>query len=228
MKKMIIPLLMIVLLISTVNAQNTVTATRTITITAQNVPPDIISVKIPDPVVINQLARFKVKIVDANNFSIWLIYKYQRIKDSVLVSVFPGQPLEIQVGLTFTQLGAQSATFSVRDNQVLGSTVTVVVNVTVATGVKDGSVPTQYSLSQNYPNPFNPTTTLKFAISNAEFVNLTVYDVLGKKVATLINENKQAGYHTVEFDAGSLSSGIYLYKITAGKFTKIEKMMLMK
>ncbi|MFA4818833.1 MAG: T9SS type A sorting domain-containing protein [Patescibacteria group bacterium] len=226
MKKLI--LLIIVLLPLVVQAQNTTTVTRTIIITAPNVPPDIISVKIPDPVIVNQLARFRVKIVDANNFSIWLIYKYRLIKDSVLVSVLPGQPLEIEVGLTFTRLGTQSATFSVRDNQILGSTVTVMVNVTVATGVEDESVPTRYSLSQNYPNPFNPATTIRFGLPNSEYVNLIVYDLLGREVATLINESKLAGYHTVEFNPGNLPSGIYLYKLTAGKFTKTEKMMLMK
>ena len=226
MKKLI--LLIIVLLPLVVQAQNTTTATRTIIITAPNVPPDIISVKIPDPVIVNQLARFRVKIVDANNFSIWLIYKYQLIKDSILVSVFPGVPLEIEVGLTFTRLGTQSATFSVRDNQVLGSIVTVVVNVTIPTGVEDESVPTEFALLQNYPNPFNPTTKIKLGLPNSEHVSLVIYDLLGREVATLINQQKNAGYHEVDFNAGNLPSGLYLYRLTAGKFTETQKMILLK
>ena len=226
MKKLI--LLIIVLLPLVVQAQNTTTVTRTIIITAPNVPPDIISVKIPDPVIVNQLARFRVKIVDANNFSIWLIYKYQLIKDSILVSVLPGQPLEIEVGLTFTRLGTQSATFSVRDNQVLGSIVTVVVNVTVATGVEDESVSTEFALLQNYPNPFNPSTKIKFGLPNSEYVSLIVYDLLGREVATLVNESKSAGYHTVEFDASNIPSGIYIYQIRAGQYVATQKMILLK
>jgi len=100
--------------------------------------------------------------------------------------------------------------------------------VSLPTSVEELGIPTDYRLSKNYPNPFNPTTTIKFALPNAEFVNLTVYDILGKEVAILVDENKPAGYHKVDFNAGNLPSGIYLYKLTAGKFTKTEKMILMK
>jgi len=88
--------------------------------------------------------------------------------------------------------------------------------------------PTNFELSQNYPNPFNPVTTIKYSIPDPEFVTLKVYDSLGQEVTLLVNETKQAGNYEVEFNASSLSSGIYIYKITAGKFSGIKKLMVLK
>jgi hypothetical protein len=90
------------------------------------------------------------------------------------------------------------------------------------------SVPNEYSLSQNYPNPFNPTTNLEFGISELGFVKLKIYDMLGKEIKTLVNETKPAGKYTVTFDGSNLPSGIYFYKIEAGDFTQVKKMMLIK
>lgn len=87
---------------------------------------------------------------------------------------------------------------------------------------------TSYALEQNYPNPFNPTTSIKFAIPTQSDVVLEVYNLLGQKVATLVNGNLAAGYHEVEFNASELSSGIYLYSLRAGDFSKTAKMMLLK
>jgi len=85
-----------------------------------------------------------------------------------------------------------------------------------------------YYLGQNYPNPFNPTTNIEFNIQNCEFVSLKVYDIIGSEVATLVNENKTSGIHNVTFDAANLASGIYFYKLQAGNFTAIKKLMLLK
>jgi photosystem II stability/assembly factor-like uncharacterized protein len=85
-----------------------------------------------------------------------------------------------------------------------------------------------FKLYQNYPNPFNPTTKLSFVIGHSSFVTLKVYDVLGKQVATLVNEEKSSGKYSVNFNANNLASGIYFYKIDAGNFTKTMKMILMK
>ena len=85
-----------------------------------------------------------------------------------------------------------------------------------------------YSLSQNYPNPFNPTTNIGFRIINSGFVNLKVYDVLGREVATIVNEEMQAGKYEIEFNSEGLTSGIYFYTLTAGSFTETRKMILMK
>ncbi len=92
----------------------------------------------------------------------------------------------------------------------------------------DLSSPGKYELSQNFPNPFNPTTTIQFSVPEAGLVKLTVYNVIGEKVAELVNKNMEAGYHNVQFNAGNLNSGIYIYKIEANNFTKIRKMMLLK
>ena len=86
----------------------------------------------------------------------------------------------------------------------------------------------KFSLSQNYPNPFNPSTKIKFNIPRASLVTLEVYDVLGKEVATLVNEIKPIGSYEVSFDASHLSSGIYFYKLQAGNFIETKKMILLK
>ena len=88
--------------------------------------------------------------------------------------------------------------------------------------------PEKFDLSQNYPNPFNPVTHFGFGISNLGFVSLKVYDVLGNEVKTLINEIKPPGYYEVEFDGSNLPSGIYYYKLEAGSFNQVRKMMLVK
>ena len=90
------------------------------------------------------------------------------------------------------------------------------------------TVPDKYSLNQNYPNPFNPSTTIKFQIPEKSFVSINVYDIIGKRVATLVSENKDAGYYEVNFDASNLASGLYIYRIEAGKFADSKKMVVIK
>ncbi len=89
-------------------------------------------------------------------------------------------------------------------------------------------VPQEYRLKNNYPNPFNPTTNIEYQLPEAENVRLSVYDVLGREVAVLVNEEQQAGTYTVTFDGADLSSGTYIYRITAGSFNQTGKMMLVK
>jgi hypothetical protein len=85
-----------------------------------------------------------------------------------------------------------------------------------------------YSLSQNYPNPFNPNTVIEYSIPESKFVSLIVYDMLGREVTVLVNENQQAGNYKVELNAENLSSGIYYYKISSGKYVETRKMILLK
>lgn len=101
-------------------------------------------------------------------------------------------------------------------------------NVPIGINLVSTEIPAKFDLHQNYPNPFNPTTNIKFAIPTNEFVNIKVYDVLGKEVATLLNENKQAGTYDVNFNASTLSSGVYFYKMSAGKYSNIKRMVLIK
>jgi hypothetical protein len=88
--------------------------------------------------------------------------------------------------------------------------------------------PMEYELVQNYPNPFNPSTKIRYTLPNNELVSLKVYNTIGEEVASLVNEQQQAGSYEVEFNSGGLASGIYLYKITAGNFVETKKMILLK
>ena len=110
--------------------------------------------------------------------------------------------------------------------------------VTKAVDQQEGTNPVAYNLSQNYPNPFNPTTKISFTIPNSDspllggarggLVTLKVYDILGNEVKTLVNKEKEAGYHSIEFDGRNLPSGVYFYQLTTGNFIETKKMLLLK
>jgi hypothetical protein len=85
-----------------------------------------------------------------------------------------------------------------------------------------------YELGQNYPNPFNPTTNIKFSLQRENFVSLKIYDITGKEVANLINKNLKPGEYVMDFNATELSSGVYIYKLSAGDFISTKKMSLVK
>ncbi len=88
--------------------------------------------------------------------------------------------------------------------------------------------PKKFELSQNYPNPFNPTTTIRFDIPEPSNVKLTLFNILGQEIKTLVNEFKESGIHTINFDASELNSGMYIYKLESGSFTQTRKMTLIK
>ena len=91
------------------------------------------------------------------------------------------------------------------------------------------SVPKVFALNQNYPNQFNPTTTITFTLAQDGFTTLKVYNILGKEVATLANGEMKAGVaNTVSFNASKLSSGVYFYRLQAGSFTEIKKLLLLR
>lgn len=89
-------------------------------------------------------------------------------------------------------------------------------------------LPTKYFLEQNFPNPFNPSTTIKFDLPEQGMVNLIVYDIVGRKVAELLNESKDAGVHVVSYDGSNLASGLYFYRLQAGKYSQVKRMLLLK
>lgn len=96
-------------------------------------------------------------------------------------------------------------------------------------GIDDqGSLPLAFDLKQNYPNPFNPSTSIQYAIGNRQFVQIKIYDVLGNEITTLVNEVKPQGRYEVNFNAGSLANGVYIYKIQTGDFISSKKMILIK
>ncbi|MCI0531909.1 MAG: T9SS type A sorting domain-containing protein [candidate division Zixibacteria bacterium] len=95
------------------------------------------------------------------------------------------------------------------------------------------AAPFDFSLEQNYPNPFNPTTDIRFTLPQAETVAIIIYNALGQKVKTLVNSRREAGFHTVAWDATNdfgepVSSGIYLYRISAGQYSELKKMIFLK
>ncbi|HZW40648.1 MAG TPA: T9SS type A sorting domain-containing protein [Ignavibacteriaceae bacterium] len=97
-----------------------------------------------------------------------------------------------------------------------------------ATNQEENNILYYFSLEQNYPNPFNPSTKINYTLPKQGLVTIKVYDVLGKEIMQLVNEEKPSGEYEVEFDGSSLSSGIYYYKIQAGEFVQTKKMVLMK
>ena len=91
-----------------------------------------------------------------------------------------------------------------------------------------GITPTEYTLAQNYPNPFNPSTQIKFSVPQTSNVKIIVTDILGKEVATLVNDNLAAGNYSVNFNANNVSSGIYFYSLITDNFKQSKKMVLVK
>jgi len=100
--------------------------------------------------------------------------------------------------------------------------------VTFIDGNSNIDMPKRFILSQNYPNPFNPTTRIKYEVPKSSFVTIKIFNILGKEVASLVNENKKAGDYNVEFNASKLSSGVYFYQMTSSNFSSSKKMILLK
>ena len=103
-------------------------------------------------------------------------------------------------------------------------------NLGIITGVTPVStqIPNEYKLSQNYPNPFNPVTKINFALPKSGLVTMMVYDILGREVARLVNETKQAGSYSVDFNASNLTSGVYFYRLEVNGYVDTKKMTLIK
>lgn len=104
-----------------------------------------------------------------------------------------------------------------------------------ATGILDdghnstnSGIPDRYELFQSYPNPFNPTTTIKYSIPRISFVNIRIYDILGREVKTLVNEEKLPGIYSIQFNGGNFTSGVYFYRLQAGSFVETKKFILLK
>ncbi len=126
--------------------------------------------------------------------------------------------------------GSSIIKVTVTDNDSAKASCTFTLNVSPHTAInpKGEQIVNDYELFQNYPNPFNPNTKINFALPKQGFVTLKIYDITGREIKTLVNEVKQAGYYTVDFNASHLSSGVYFYKIQSGDFSSVKRMVLIK
>lgn len=134
-------------------------------------------------------------------------------KDSVIVGSIKVLPDTLQMSYT-TQSGAHF---------VIATRL-----VTSVEGTIKGGLPQSFSLSQNYPNPFNPTTTIRYGLPQRSSIALSVFNTLGQKIRTLVQEAEDAGYHEVKFDGRNLASGVYFYRLQAGSFVQTRKLLLVR
>jgi len=153
--------------------------------------------------------------------------------------ITPGSMISQKIRLNVTQNSAGMSMLAWQDNRNdAGGIFAQNINLDGSFGLTgiikiNSNVPAHFSLSQNYPNPFNPNTKIKFDIPSVgngldRSVKLTVYDILGKEVTTLVNENLQPGSYEATWDALNFPSGVYFYKLSAGDYTETKKMLLVK
>jgi len=196
-----------------------------------------------EPVFSDLPQPFKIKTEETRILNLWdyvsdiatpdneLEFKFALQSDSAQVFAFDGTNGELSITAP-----AYADTFfvaiQVANNENIVSLDTLTVDVSpLNVSVEDlvSELPVSAELNQNYPNPFNPSTVIRFGIPQSGEVRLEVFDLLGRRVATLIdNEPKNAGYHQVSFDASNLASGIYFYRIVAGKYVDSKRMTLIK
>jgi len=126
--------------------------------------------------------------------------------------------------------------YNLKENNVIGLTPlpgssyrVLIGNTDFIKEAENAMLPKGYNLYQNYPNPFNPVTTIEYSIPKTGFVTLKIYNILGKEVAALVDEQQTAGYYRVTFPSkGNYESGVYFYRIQAGSFTQTKKLLLIK
>ena len=114
------------------------------------------------------------------------------------------------------------STYSTRPNVCLE------INMLMGTQNISSNIPNKFSLEQNYPNPFNPVTKIQYSIAKTSHAKLKIYDILGREMVTLVNEVKSPGVYVVDFNGSHLASGVYYYRLEAGDFVNVKKMLLIK
>ncbi len=158
-----------------------------------------------------------------------LVWTFVTNEDSLNVSYEAGTGLLSLTAPGYS--GTVQLICTVTDDSAATVSDTISVEVIDPTGIEDylaDQLPQEYKLNQNYPNPFNPTTAISYQLSAISEVQLVIYNVLGQKVATLVNEKQQAGFYTVRWNASAFANGVYFYQIRAEKFVQVRKMILMK
>jgi hypothetical protein len=193
-----------------------------------------------------EVGRFNVVPAGANTYGEMVLLGPSGLTFSAPVSVTVSyDPETLPTGLSPEELLLLRYDQSLDERFVLESSVnttaqTVTGTTTTFSGFAAGQImnvsnedqlvdrPEQFSLEQNYPNPFNPSTVISYNLPQASDVRLEVFNLLGQRVALLVNDRVQTGAHTVRFDAGNLSSGIYIYRLQAEGFTETRKMLLIK
>jgi hypothetical protein len=144
--------------------------------------------------------------------------------------VAPGQTFSDTLRFAPIVVGADSSLFVIQSNS--GSSPDTVKVSGIANPITDveqlTGFPKVFALSQNYPNPFNPSTTLSFSLPSRSFVTLNIFDLLGREVATVVSEEFPAGTYSRQWNASNISSGIYFYRLKAGSFIEIKKLVLLR
>lgn len=169
-----------------------------------------------------------------SEFDIYQYAFYKNTTNSPSTSTLVGYANHPDTSLTATGLTAGTWYFWVRardrycDNRTSAYSTSVSCVVVTGIGQIGNIIPDNFYMNQNYPNPFNPLTQINFGLKKDEFVEMKIFDVTGKEIMTLINSKMNAGNHIVEFDGSNFASGIYFYRINAGTFTDIKKMVLIK
>jgi hypothetical protein len=142
------------------------------------------------------------------------------IDQSIDISSFTGNKILLRFRLS-SDVGEERDGWYIDDITVLGYH-------SEPSNVEEQSLPYPFALKQNYPNPFNPSTQIGFSIPENSNVNLSVYDILGKNIAVIVNQHLEKGTHTVNFNARQLSTGIYFYRLTAGSYSAVKRMTILK
>ncbi len=197
------------------------------------------------PYFLVDLASDTIKQDSTGGGNIWEIVEDVETPDSLLIYTFDANPDSVTIvynsqtgDVTLTPfsgfVGNISIVITVSDGELSASD-TLLLVVEPAVGIADweDGVPVTFDITQNYPNPFNPNTTFKFSLPKATDVRLTIYNVLGQKVRTLINARYQSGVHEIQWDGTNdfgmpAATGVYIYRFEAGSFIKVMKMTLMK